>query len=309
MGLNKGLAPDMVLVGLDKVFFSKFNKVVAPDTADVLDGMIFKQDKTNKSGIITEVMNDGGTWDSRTELQNLTETQILAGDKRTFTVSAHAQTLPISKHYFDDEAYGTVKESVRKMAQKAWFTDRLNGFGLYRDAFTASLTNGGTAWISDSHTNLIGDTVSNKTTAALSESSLYDAMTALQEQKDQSGDRVGHEPKVLLVPNKLFKIAVEITDSILRSGTADNDTNVYSSKYGLILKQSRFLGANYGGSDTAWFLLSEDHNGTRWERKPVVTDLVDYKYSDNFVYKYKGEFRNVYGAVTYEGLYGSDGTA
>ena len=308
-GIDKGLAPDMVLSGLDEVFFSKFNEEPMPNMARVTDDLIFKQDSTDRSGIITEQMEDGGMWEERKEKGDLVETTIRAGFKKTHTVLNWAQSLPISKHYFDDEQYGTVNEAVSKMGMKGRLTRRKAGFATYRNAFTTAVTNEGTALCSASHTNLNGDTVSNLATAALTETSLNTMIQNLVEQVDQRGDNVGYEAACLLVPNQLFKLATEILESELQQGTTDNDMNVYSKKYGIYLKQSNWIGATNGGSDTAYFLLSRDHTVKRWERQAIDTDLVDYKYSDNFTYKYKAEFREVYGAISYEGLVGNLGLA
>lgn len=309
MAITSGqLNPNAVLSGLDEVFFSKFNLNAHPDTATPMESMIFNQSSTDRAGVITEVVKGGGLWTQRGETEDLTEAEGLEGDKRTFTVANFAQSLPISKHFFDDEQYDVVNRLVAEMGKSGQITDYTEAFGLFRGAFTTTLTNNGVALISDSQTNLNGDTIDNKLTAALSTSSLEDAIVKLAEQKSQSGVIVGHKPAVLLVPQALYKDAVEITESKLEANTADNQLNVYSAKYGLVVKTSPYLGAAAGGSDTAWFLLSDSHNLYRWERQPIVTDLVDYKYSDNFTYKYKAEFRNVYGAVTYEGIVGSDGS-
>ncbi len=308
MSLNKGLAPDLVLSGLDEVFYSKFNEAPAPNYADVTSQMVFKQDSTDRSGIITEVVKDGGMWSERAELANLSEANISAGQKRTFTVAEFAQNLPISATFFEDEQYGAVKNSINKMALKGLLTKRREGFKLYRNAFTTALTNDGQPIISDTHTNLNGDIVDNKLTAALSEGTVDAMIQALLEQKDQSGDNVGFEPYCLFVPNRLYKKATEILESEWRSGTANNDLNVYSSKYGIYLLQSNWIGASNGGSDTACFLLAKDHSITRWLRKEITTELVEPKYSSNFVYQYKARYREVYGALTYEGIVGTDGS-
>lgn len=304
------LNPNAVLSGLDKVFFSKFTLAPTPDTATPFDSLIFNQSSTDRGGVITEVVRGGGLWTERGELEDLTEAAGIEGDKRTFTVASFAQTMPISKHFFDDEQYDIVKRLIAEMGMSGRVTDYTTAFGVFRNAFTTTLTNNGTALISDTQSNLNGDVIDNKLTAALSNSSLDDAIVKLAEQKSQSGMVVGHTAKVLLVPLALYKDAVQITESKLEAFTADNQVNMYSSKYGLIVKTSPYLGAiNSGGSDTAWFVLADQHNVYRWERQPIVTDLVDYKYSDNFAYKYKAEFRNVYGAVTYEGIVASTGTA
>lgn len=308
MALTSGqLNPNAVLSGLDEVFFSKFNLQPTPDVATPFDALIFNQSSTDRAGVITEVVKGGGLWTQRGETEDLTESAGIEGDKRTFSVANFAQSLPISKHFFDDEQYDIVRRLIAEMGKSGQITDYQQAFGIFRGAFTTTLTNNGTALISDTQANLNGDVIDNKLTAALSNSSLEDAIVKLGEQKSQSGMIVGHKPKTLLVPLALYKDAVQITESKLEANTADNQMNVYSAKYGLVVKTTPYLGAAAGGSDTAWFLLSDMHNVYRWERQPIVTDLVDYKYSDNFSYKYKAEFRNVYGAVTYEGVVGSLG--
>ena len=142
-GLNKGLAPDFVLSGLDRVFFSAFNQTPGPEYADVSDDMVFKQDNTDRGGVITEQMADAGMWEERQELEDVSEGTIYDGTKRTFTVANFAKSLMISKHYFDDDQYGTVKRMVKKMANKGLLTKRKKAFEIYRNAFTTTLTRRG----------------------------------------------------------------------------------------------------------------------------------------------------------------------
>lgn len=310
MAATTGLMnPDVVLSVLDKVFFSEFNLMPAPQIATPTDSLIFNQSMADNSGVITEIMKDGGQWTERGEEEDYTQRAGVAGDKKTFYVAEFAQELPISRVFFKDDSYDTVKRLVLRFAQKGRTTDYTRAFGIFRNAFTTTLTNNGIALISDTQSNLNGDVIDNKLTAALSSSSLNDAVVKLAEQKDQSGDITGTQAKCLLVPPALFKEAVEITESVLEAGTSDNQMNVYSAKYGIVVKQSPFLGAAAGGSDTAWFLLGESHNIYRWEREAISTDLVDYKFDSKDNYKYKGRFRNVYGAVSYEGIVGSTGEA
>lgn len=198
---------------------------------------------------------------------------------------------------------------MRQFALKAKRSQDKNAFTYLRDGFTVSTTADGAYLFSNSHTTLSGDTVDNLLTSALSESALFDAVKAMEEQKDQNGDVMGMSASCLLVPLALYKTAIEITDSELRSGSAENDVNFYSSKYGIVVKTSPYLGAAAGGSDTAWFLMGEGHNLTRWLRQPLQTALVDWTINRNNNYVYKGEFREVVGAATHEGLIGSTGAA
>jgi hypothetical protein len=307
MAFTQGLNPDVVKTGLDEVFYSKFNKQIGPNYADIDQSDIFKQDSAKNSAVITTILADAGMWDSKAELADVAEGTILSGDKRTFTVVTYAQALKPTKEMFDDEEWGTVKEMVKKMAMKAYLTQKKNGFDIYRGAFATHKTNDGQYVCSDSHTNLNGDTVDNLLTAALAPAALKSAIQMLVEQVDEAGDNVGHEARCLLVPTPLYDYAIEITESKLKPDVTDNNTNAFSAKYNLYVKQSNWLNATNSGSDTAWFLLAEDHTVKRWTREAVSTSMIDYKYDDKDRYTYKGRFREVYGAVSYEGLVGSTG--
>lgn len=307
-GLTSGLNPDVVKTALDEVFYQNYYELPGPELATADTDAVFKQSSSDRASVITEVFKGVGLWGERAELEPIDQATPRVGDLITFTNINFAKSVDISKNFFDDEQHETVQHMMRDMAFKARITRNNKAMELYRNSFTTTLTADGVAWFSDTHTNLNGDTIDNLETAALSEASLNTSIIALLEQKGQDGVIAGHEPHCLLVPPALYKTAVEITESELRSDTANNDLNVYSYKYGIYVKQSQYLGAAAGGSDTAWFLLSNNHSAYRWIRQGIQTDLVDYRFTRNNVYVYKGEYREVYGAVTYEGAIGSDGT-
>jgi phage major head subunit gpT-like protein len=196
---------------------------------------------------------------------------------------------------------------IRKFAMNARSTRDRNAFGIYRGAFTTTLTADGVSFINNAHPLIDGGTVDNQLTGALSSTTLNTAMVQLIEQKSQDGVVMGQQPAYLLVPSALYKTALEITGSQLVSDSTTNAINVYSSTYNIQVYHSPYLGAANGGSDTAWFLLSRNHGVTRYIREEVTTDLVDYIYSTNNNYVYKGCFREQYGVTDYVGAVGSTG--
>ncbi len=307
MAFEKGLNPDIVLNGLDAVFVTEFEKNPGPMMCDATDASVLHQGSTRWSAVQSQVLNDGGLWSAHQEMQDLEQATINSGTKRNFTVVDYKQALPISRELMRDEGYGVVSQQVRKMAVNARQTRDREAFGLFRDAFANTLTNEGVALLSNSHSTLSGQTVDNLISGALSETSLNLALIGLVEQLNQSGTIGGHQGKTLLVPPAIFKLACEIVDSELKSGGQNNDINVYSSKYGIEVKQSKWLGAAAGGSDSAWFLLADMHPVHRWVREDVRTDYVSPEYSSNDTAFYKGSFAETYGAPSYEGIVGSAG--
>lgn len=308
MSFNSSLNSNVVKTALDAVFFQDSDLNTHPELATAKTQAVFKQDTADSSAVIMELFGGSGAWEQTAEEENLPEGNPRITNTKTFSVVKFAKMVQIPKEFFDDNKHGSYEGMIRQFAKRAMTTMNKNAFAVYRNAFTTALTADGVALISDSHVTISGATVDNKLTATLSESSLYDAVKMLGEMKGQDGEIDGFMPATLLVPMALYKTAVEITESVLRSGTADNDANIYSSKFGVKVYTSPFLGTAGGGSDTAWFLLSDEHSVTRWVREPVNTSLVDFKISDNDVYKYKGRYREVVGAMNFEGIVGSDGS-
>lgn len=307
--MNSGLSPNVVKTALDKVFMQSFNGRSHPGHVDATSSIVFKQDSTDKAAVITEVFKGTGLWGERAEQADVPQAESRVGNQKTFTVTNFAQSLDISKNFFDDDQHTVYEKMVADMAETGRITRDTNAFAIFRNAFTTALTNDGVALISDSHTTLNGDTVDNKGTAALTDTSLNAGIVNLAEQKAQDGTIRGSLPRTLLVPPALFKTACELVEAEYRPGTDYNDINVFSVKYGINVATSPYIGAAAGGSDTAWYLLGDNSAIYRWVRQAVQTDLVEYKYQRNNNYIYKGEFREVVGAIDYAGLYGSTGGA
>jgi len=310
MSFNSALNPNVVKTALDDVWDTEWTQEQHPGHATAETSYVFHQDSADSSAVILELFGGVGQWEETAEEQDLPDGTPRITNQKTFTVVKFAKHVDIPKEFFDDNKHGSYEKMVKNFARRARTTRDSNAFGIYRNSFTTTTTADGAALISDTHTTISGDTVDNKLTAALTEASLEEAFVKLYEQKAQDGVIDGHVARVLLVPPTLFKDACEITKSELRSGTADNDLNYYSQIYpGLMCYTSSYLGAAAGGSDTAWWVLGDNHSITRWIREGVSTDLVPYEFTRNDVYQYKGRFREVYGAMTYEGIVGSDGSA
>ena len=79
------------------------------------------------------------------------------------------------------------------------------------------------------------------------------------------------------------------------------------TQYGINVATTPYIGLAAGGSDTAWFLLGDNHSITRWVRQGIETAIVDWKFQRNNNYIYKGSFREVVGAMDYVGIVGSLG--
>lgn len=306
--LNSALNPNVVKTALDSVFYQEFEVGMGPGLATAETPEIFKQDTADSSAVIMEVFKGTGLWGDKPEEQDVPQATPRVTNQITFTVTEFAQSVDIPKNFFDDNKHGVYENMVRDMAETGRITRDNNAFAVWRNAFTTSLTADGIALVEDAHTTISGVTVDNETTGALTPTTLNTALVILAEQKAQDGTIRGMQPSCLLVSASDFKNASEIVESELVSDSADNAINVYSSKYGLKVYWSPYLGAAAGGSDTAWFLLARNHSVTRWVRQGVETALIDWSFQRNNNYIYKASFREVVGAVDYAGVVGSLGT-
>ena len=277
-----------------------------PQNASANTPAIFHQDTTDRQAVIMELYKGVGYWQSKAEEQDVPSLTPRIGNQKTFTVSEYAGAVDVPRTFKRDDLHGVFEKTVRDMGVMAGVTQYLKAFAIFVNAFGTTTTADGVALISDSHTALDGTTVDNNVGAALSETTLFTAIRTLFEMKCQDGTLRGSLARALLVPPALYKLAVEISEAKLRSATPDNDPNVYSDKYGINVYTSRFLGtAAPGGSNTAWFVLGDNHSIYRWVREGVQTVLVPWQNQRNNNYIYKGFYSEVVGVMNFEGICGS----
>jgi hypothetical protein len=309
MAYSGGLNPNVVKTALDGIFEQEWYAKQHNGFVDATSPLVFMQDSIDRGAVIQEIFKGVGLWEERAEEQDVASDDPRVANQKTLSVLNFAKSMDITKNFFDDNQHGAYTKAVRDFARKGRIARDDNAFKQWRNSFTTATTADGAAIVSDTHTTIGGATVDNKLTAALSETSLNDAIISLMNQKDQSGVVSGVTPHCLLVPIELFKTACEIVDSEWRSGTSDNELNVFSSKYGIYIATTNRLGATIsGGSNSAWWLLSQDHGMYRYVRQGMETALIDWRFSRNNNYVYKGEFRETVGAWDYAGIVGSDGT-
>lgn len=309
MSLNSNTSSNVVKTALDKVFFTTFDGEQNPGYADATDEMVFRQEGTDRAAVITEQYMGPGYFELTNEQEDLAAGSPKVGNQKTSSVLKYTKAIDVPKNFFDDDLHTVVSRMVQDIARVGRVTRDKNAFAVYRNGFTTQTSNDGVALFSNSHVTLNGDTVDNLETAVLADAALNTAMTSLIEQQTQDGTLGGHTPACLLVPSALFKTAVEVTKSTVKTGVSNDTLNYYSEYYpGLMVKNSPFLGASQGGSDTAWFLLSRNHGVYRWERESINTDLVPFQFSRNDNYVYKARYREVVDSITYEGIVASDGS-
>ena len=306
-GLSSGANPNVTRTALDKVFYQRYGAMPGPQFTFAGDEMVFQQDSTDRAAVIIENFKGVGLWTNTAEQAEYSGDTPLVTDQITFSVARFTKKFHITEEMLEDDQHTVVRNAVSQMGSKARITQNRQAMAIFRGSTTTTLTSDGATLLSATHSNINGDTIDNTISAVFSVDTLEEGINMLVEQVDQSGDIIGHEAKTLLVPPALFKEAVEVTESRLEANTTDNQLNVYSAKYGIVTRQSQYLGANGGGSNIRYYLMGEFHSVMRFVRVGVQTRLLDGSYQANGDSVYRGRFREVYGAVSYEALVGYDG--
>ena len=212
----------------------------------------------------------------------------------------------ITRKAIDDNLYKTqFQPSNLGLVESFNQTKEIYGANVINTATTynASVGGDGVALIATNHP-IDGGTVANRpaTDVELNEATLLAGMIAIRTAfKDQAGLKVFARARKLLVPPQLEPVAIRLTKSELRPGTADNDVNAIISTSGGL--PEGYMTNDYLTSASAWFLLTNIDGLSYMERVKFETDMqVDFV-TDNLLVK--GYERYSFGYYNFRSIWGS----
>jgi len=194
----------------------------------------------------------------------------------------------ITRKAIDDNLYKTqFAPSNLGLIESFQQTKEIYGANVLNTATTynASIGGDGKALCASDHP-IDGGTVSNipSTPVDLNESTLLNAMIAIRTNfKDQAGLKVFARGRKLIVPPQLEPVAIRLTKTELRPGTADNDVNAIMSTAGGL--PEGYMVNDFLTSAYAWFLLTNIDGLSYMERVKFESDMqVDFV-TDNLLVK------------------------
>lgn len=212
----------------------------------------------------------------------------------------------ITRKAIDDNLYKTqFAPSNLGLMESFQQTKEIYGANVLNTATTynASVGGDGVALVSASHP-IDGGTVSNTpaTQVELNESTLLNAMIAIRTNfKDQAGLKVFARGRKLVVPPQLEPVAIRLTKTELRPGTADNDVNAIMMTAGGL--PEGYMVNDFLTSATAYFLLTNIDGLSYMERIKFETDMqVDFV-TDNLLVK--GYERYSFGYYNWRSIFAS----
>jgi len=212
----------------------------------------------------------------------------------------------ITRKAIDDNLYKTqFMPSNLGLIESFQQTKEIYGANLLNTAqtYNASVGGDGVALCSTAHP-IDGGTVANTFTTQqdLNEASLLNGMISIRTNfRDQAGLKVFARGRKLVVPPQLEPVAIRLTKTELRPGTADNDVNAILSTAGGV--PEGYIVNDFLTSSYAWFLLTNIDGLAYMERVKFETDMqVDFV-TDNLLVK--GYERYSFGYYNWRSLFGS----
>ena len=212
----------------------------------------------------------------------------------------------ITRKAIDDNLYKTqFQPSNLGLIESFQQTKEIYGANILNTATTynASIGGDGKALCATDHP-IDGGTVANRPTVdvELNEATLLNAMIAIRTNfKDQAGLKVFARGRKLIVPPQLEPVAIRLTKTELRPGTADNDVNAIMMTAGGLPES--YMVNDFLTSAKAWFLLTNIDGLSYMERIKFETDMqVDFV-TDNLLVK--GYERYSFAYYNWRAIFGS----
>jgi len=212
----------------------------------------------------------------------------------------------ITRKAIDDNLYKTqFMPSNLGLIESFQQTKEIYGANVFNTAqtYNAAIGGDGVSLVNTSHP-IDGGTVSNtfSTQQDLNEASLLNGMISTRTNfRDQAGLKVFARGRKLVVPPQLEPVAIRLTKTELRPGTADNDVNAILSTAGGI--PEGYIVNDFLTSAYAWFLLTNIDGLAYMERVKFETDMqVDFV-TDNLLVK--GYERYSFGYYNWRAIFGS----
>jgi len=227
---------------------------------------------------------------------------------KTYTHTKFTKGFKVSQEMWEDDLYNVMNKKPAALARAARRTSEYQASRVFVNAFDTDYTGGDSVPLcSVIHPRSDGGSTQSNASATgitLTEANLETAQLALRAQLDDRGQLIMAKASTLIVPPALEKEARIITDSTMRSATADNDLNVYKGRYNVVTWD--YIGATASGSDTAWFLLDSSLHELNWFWRVKPEFKQDHSFDTDYaLFKTRTRFSN--GWSDWRGVWGTQG--
>lgn len=287
---------------------------------------VFKQKTTDAARERTASKSGLGYLQLTPEGQPFASDARIPGYTTTWAPVKFTNSVRVTQEAIEDRAYQDALDEFADLTVAGKESMDKHALGLFNYAFTAQASvptsysqyGDGKPMCSTLHPRKDGGTAQSNASSTglpLDENNLETARVALARQLDDRGKpmRVGTGKLVLFVPFELEKTAAIITKGERRSGTANNDINIYDGMYTVVASQ--YIGPSFDSTygATKWFLidprvfklmfmLRKDLSSSRWidnATKDVIFDIHS-RWTTGY-----GDWRGVWGSLGDNAAYAS----
>lgn len=269
---------------------------------------VFKQiyDVSRGTEAIRHSMELGGPGQLtlKTEGGNIGSLSVKQGTNKTFLYEVYAGRIEMTFELARDNKVREIKSVSRTLGRSTALTPEYKAALALDNAFdstTSSVTADAKAWCATNHTivGTLAATGANRpsTDAALSETSLEDAYTALMTIQGADGMIARVMPEKLVVPPALALQARKLVKAGKTLGSANNDPKVVGDD--LTLVENPFL-----VSTKQWFVLTDASDGL-WFEWDIEADFMEDQVMTNLNRAYIAVQRFRLGCDEWRGIYGN----
>lgn len=298
MAAIRGNFQDVLDPAIRQIFFDRYEQEsqVMPQVFNVL---------TSDRDVETDSAVSGfGKLQQTNELGALDYEDPVQMYKTTYTHLKYTKGFKVSQELLEDDQHNIIARLPQKLAEAVADTTEFYAAKVLNEAFDTSFTSYGDAkpLCSTSHPRADGGTAqsnASSTGITLNEVNLETARLALEKVYNDKGEIRHFSADKLIIPVDLRKTAMILTESQLRSGTANNDVNVYDGIF-------KVVPWRYLTSTTAWFLQDSKRHLMNffWRVKPELKS--DFAFdADAALYKTRIRFST--GWSDWRGVWGSQG--
>ena len=262
-------------------------------------------------------LTSGGLLTKRAEQANYSTGRRHKTYDTNYIHTNYSKRFELSMEMLQDRDFNGVFDESRQQRIMADFFRQRALFQVFNGGFgTSSTVNGvdltrygdGVALFSTAHPRVDGGSSQSNASSTgipLTEANLETGRIALAKQLLDDGTPIVDLGRIwLVVPTDLEKTAKIITGSNLRSGTANNDMNMYNDGSFPVLSTHLLSSAN-GGSNTAWFLVAENASKILFVDR-LAPQLVSARADHGGMY-FDVDTRASFGHSHWIGTYGSKG--
>lgn len=207
-----------------KIFFDSYNEV------PMKYQKIFKTEKMNAKSQTYPHLGAFGLWEQNQEGNEFNESNFGEGEIASFEAKRYDKSYVLTWELMQDDQYNVMKGigkggSAKGLGRSLRATEETDTASVILNGFSNIGYDGKALFASDHPLASSPKTCSNLIDGALTDENLKRALTLMRTQSDEAGIVISASAKQLVVCPELEFTAKAIVNSILQSGTGNNDVN------------------------------------------------------------------------------------